>query len=343
MGANLPRTQVGGLSYLWAMRSDYIDELNRRGAAGQPFYFLLDYKGEELVVDDLSGKMPFYLAIDGEANRPLDHFRRVTKEPLALTALPESFERYRERFEVIREGLLRGDSYLANLTVRTPVHFTGDPIELLSRVRAKYAVWLPGRFVCFSPEIFVRVSPEGVISSYPMKGTIDATIPNAREQILEDQKELAESATIVDLIRNDLSSVATGVRVERFRYVDEVRTSKGALLQVSSEVAGQLPDDWRSRLGEILDRLLPAGSITGAPKGSTQALIARAEQHERGFYTGICGHFDGESLDTGVLIRFIEREGDRFYYHAGGGITINSDCRSEYEEVIEKIYLPIDD
>lgn len=323
------------------MRSDYIDVLNRRGATGQPFYFLLDYKGEELVIDDLSGEMPFYLAIDGEANRPLDHFRRASKEPLALTAHPESYESYRRRFAVIREGLQRGDSYLANLTVRTPIDFTGDPLELLSRVKAKYAAWLPGRFVCFSPEIFVRVSADGVIRSFPMKGTIDATLPNAREQILQDPKELAESATIVDLIRNDLSSVASGVRVERFRYVDEVKTRDGALLQVSSEVAGQLPSDWRSRLGEILDRLLPAGSITGAPKESTRALIARAEQHERGFYTGICGYFDGESLDTGVMIRFIEREGDRYYYHAGGGITINSDCRSEYEEVIEKIYLPI--
>lgn len=325
------------------MRSDYIDELNRRGAAGQPFYFLLDYRGEELVIDDLSGEAPFYLAIDGRANRPLSHFGRQSDAPLSLTAQPESYERYRRRFDVIREGLLRGDSYLANLTLRTPVHFTGDPIELLSKVRAKFTAWLPGRFVCFSPEIFVRVSPEGVISSHPMKGTIDATLPNAREQILEDPKELAESATIVDLIRNDLSSVASGVRVKRFRYVDKVKTCDGALLQVSSEVAGQLPEDWRSRLGEILDRLLPAGSITGAPKGSTQVLIARAEQHERGFYTGICGYFDGRSLDTGVMIRFIEREGDHHYYHAGGGITINSSCRSEYEEVIEKIYLPIDD
>ena len=208
-------------------------------------------------------------------------------------------------------------------------------------MRAKYCAWLPGHFLCFSPEIFVRISSDGVISSYPMKGTIDATLPDAEQRILSDPKEQAESATIVDLIRNDLSSVAEHVRVERYRYIDRVETRGGALLQVSSEVTGQLPSGWQGELGTILSKLLPAGSITGAPKAATQALIARAEQHERGFYTGICGFFDGESLDTGVMIRFIERDGEHFYYHAGGGITINSDCRSEYEEVIEKIYLPL--
>lgn len=73
---------------------------------------------------------------------------------------------------------------------------------------ARYKLWMKDRFVVFSPEIFVKIRDEHIYS-YPMKGTIDATLPDARRRILEDPKETAEHATIVDLIRNDLSMVAT--------------------------------------------------------------------------------------------------------------------------------------
>ena len=84
------------------------------------------------------------------------------------------------------------------------------------------------RFVVFSPEIFVKIRDEHIYS-FPMKGTIDATLPDARRRILDDPKEMAEHATIVDLIRNDLSMVATEVMVARYRYIDELPTHKGAV------------------------------------------------------------------------------------------------------------------
>jgi para-aminobenzoate synthetase component 1 len=62
--------------------------------------------------------------------------------------------------------------------------------------------------------------------------------------------------------------------------------------------------------------------------------------YERGFYTGICGHFNGETLDTGVMIRFIKRENNQLYYCSGGGITSFSDPEKEYQEMVDKIYLP---
>ena len=173
-----------------------------------------------------------------------------------------------------------------------------------------------------------------------MKGTIDATLPNAVEMILSDPKEQAEHATIVDLLRNDLGSVATDIEVRRYRYIDRIATAQGAILQVSSEVVGQLPSTWPSQLGDMLSALLPAGSICGAPKASTVKLIAEAEQISRGYYTGICGYFDGQTLDCGVMIRFIELTDGQYYFRSGGGITVNSDCRKEYEEVIQKVYLP---
>ena len=139
---------------------------------------------------------------------------------------------------------------------------------------------------------------EGVISSYPMKGTIDASVPDAGRVILEDYKERSEHNTIVDLIRNDLNRVAERVDVRRFRYIDRLRVSRGEILQVSSEVTGRLTGDYYSRLGEVVFGMLPAGSI---------------------------------SVRAG-----------RYYFRSGGGITINSECRAEYEEVLAKVYLPFD-
>ena len=174
-----------------------------------------------------------------------------------------------------------------------------------------------------------------------MKGTIDATLPDAAATILGDYKETAEHYTITDLIRNDLSRVSHHVEVRRFRYIDELVTSRGHLLQVSSEIVGQLAPDWRAHLGSILSELLPAGSISGAPKEATLRAIAAAEGEPRGFYTGICGSFDGETLDSGVMIRFIEQQVDgALRYRSGGGITINSQCAEEYREVCQKVYLP---
>ena len=174
-----------------------------------------------------------------------------------------------------------------------------------------------------------------------MKGTIDASIPNARECILSNTKETAEHITIVDLIRNDLSRVANDVRVDRFRYIDEVRTHNKTLLQVSSEVSGDLPPEYCDKLGDILYALLPAGSISGAPKQKTLQIIADVETHDRGYFTGVFGYFDGENLDSGVMIRFIEKQGDQLIYKSGGGITARSVLEEEYQEMLDKVYLPI--
>ncbi len=110
---------------------------------------------------------------------------------------------------------------------------------------------------------------------------------------------------------------------------------------MSSEITGKLSADYHKHLGDILVTLLPAGSISGAPKVKTLKIIEAAENETRGYYTGVFGYFDGENLDSGVMIRFIEQKGDRLFYRSGGGITIQSDLRSEYQEAIDKVYVPI--
>src|SRR5690606_9937144 len=119
-----------------------------------------------------------------------------------------------------------------------------------------------------------------------------------------------------------------------------VETNHGAILQVSSEIEGELPGNYAGKIGSLLVELLPAGSVSGAPKKATVDLIRRAEEQPRGFYTGVAGYFDGEDLDSGVLIRFIEATEDGLFFRSGGGITVNSDCRKEYAEALRKIYLP---
>ena len=166
-------------------------------------------------------------------------------------------------------------------------------------------------------------------------------MPDAKEVLLRDEKEAAEHATITDLIRNDLSRVASEVTVTRYRYLDELHTHCGRLLQMSSEIRGRLPENYHEKLGSLFFELLPAGSITGAPKKKTVEIIREAETYDRGFYTGVMGYFDGKNLDSAVMIRFLEHTDGGFVYKSGGGITFRSTARSEYEEMIQKIYVPI--
>jgi para-aminobenzoate synthetase component 1 len=174
-----------------------------------------------------------------------------------------------------------------------------------------------------------------------MKGTIDASVENAREVIMHDPKEIAEHHTIVDLIRNDLSRVAENVTVDKFRYLDLVQTNQKNLWQVSSQISGSLPENYPSNIGELIYRMLPAGSVSGAPKNKTVEIIRNAENYERGYYTGIFGIFDGKNLDSCVLIRYIENQNGQLIYKSGGGITFMSEAEKEYEEMIKKVYVPI--
>ena len=242
--------------------------------------------------------------------------------------------------------MLAGNSYLANLTCQVPVRCNLSIEDIFRHSKGKYKLLLNnpsqgiGRFVCFSPETFVQIRG-GRIYSYPMKGTIDAALPDAEQVLMDDKKEAAEHATIVDLIRNDLNMVATDVKVEKFRFVDVLHTNKGDILQTSSEISGKLPTHYTQRIGDIFAAQLPAGSITGAPKKKTCQIIDEAETYQRGFYTGIMGIYSNGELDSAVMIRFVEQTDKGMFFKAGGGITSQSQCKKEYEEVLQKVYLPI--
>ncbi len=314
-------------------KNQIFEQMNDLGAQRTPFLFIIDFlkeNGNVIPLNELPDEIQF------EINSQPKEFN----SKFNLKKHPDSFEEYEKQFDFVKKNILFGNSYLVNLTCATPIEIDLSLNDIYQYSKAKYKLLWKEKFVCFSPETFVKIT-NGRIYSYPMKGTIDASVKNAAQKILADKKEMAEHYTIVDLIRNDLSKVAKEVSVPRFRYIEEIQTNEKTLLQVSSEISGKLPQDFHLHLGTIFDELLPAGSICGAPKDKTVEIILEAENYDRNFYTGVFGVFDGENVDSAVMIRFMESEENGWVFKSGGGITHQSAAKDEYNEMIDKIYVPI--
>jgi para-aminobenzoate synthetase component 1 len=314
-----------------------VDRMNELGAKGEPFVFIIDFDFEKPLIFKTSDSSEILWKTPFSSNYIPEKY--LSKE-VQWYIHPIEFQEYKKAFIKVQHHIHNGDTYLLNLTMPTEIETNLCLEEIFHLSEAPYKIWLKNQFVCFSPEIFVRIK-DGIISSYPMKGTIDASIENAEQLLLNDEKEIAEHNTIVDLIRNDLSTVATDVKVDDFRYIDRICTNKIDLLQISSHISGLLPENYRQSIGTILAKMLPAGSICGAPKPKTLEIISETESYKRGYYTGIFGVFDGKNLDSCVLIRYIEQDDQRLIFKSGGGITFLSDCQTEYNELIQKVYVPI--
>ena len=318
---------------------EVIRKMNIFGASNEPFIFAFDYELENgFIYDNPLEQKNIFWRIGNCGNYNLLDRDKGMKGTF-FKSIPVAKSSYEHKFNSVHEQLMAGNSFLLNLTIKTPIMTDYSLNEIFSRSNAQYNILFPEKFVCFSPETFVRIK-EGKIYSYPMKGTIKDDEPDAENIILSSYKESSEHYTIVDFIRNDLAMVSNSVKVERLRYIDRLCTTNGNILQVSSEISGMLDDNWHERIGNIIYRLLPAGSISGAPKESSVNIIQNAEKENRGYYTGIFGYYDGKELDSAVMIRFIENDCGKLFFRSGGGITINSDMESEYNEVTDKAYLP---
>lgn len=314
------------------------ESMNRLAGKGESFLFIIDYslKSAILIPTSECDSHDIYYDFAGVSNRRESSFTG----DIRLQKHPVPYSQYLEAFEYVRKEIHKGNSYLVNLTFPTPVECNLSLSEIFHLSKAPYKLLYKNLFLVFSPECFIKIT-NGTISTFPMKGTIDASLEDAKNILLTNEKETAEHATIVDLLRNDLSRVATNIHVEKYRYIDKINTSEKSLLQMSSIISGDLPEDYLSKLGDIITDLLPAGSICGAPKKATLKIIAEAEKYDRGFYTGVFGIFDGTNLDSGVMIRYIENREGQLVYKSGGGITAKSDPEEEYQELIDKIYVPV--
>jgi len=321
----------------WYDTKEGFDTINTLGATRTPFLFIISYDKTKIFAQPLAtlDRNIFYKLLDWR-NYPV----KKREKPFTFSKSPVDFPVYSKTMERILQEIRSGNTYLLNLTFQTPVKSNFSLKEIFTYSRAKFKLYFKDEFICFSPEMFVEIEDD-TIATYPMKGTIDAALPDAKETILSNEKEMAEHVMIVDLMRNDLGIIGTNVKVENFRYLDKIKAGNKELLQVSSKITAQLPENWRDNLGTMLEKILPAGSITGTPKISTIKIIKKIENYERGFYTGVFGIFDGKSLRSGVMIRFIEKRNHTLIYKSGGGITIDSDPENEYRELEDKVYLPL--
>lgn len=317
------------------------EQIDKLGKSRTPFLFMIDFECDNAVVLPLSELSSQGISVEFKGNRYGLDINPLSSRRHGVEIHPVDAGTYSRSFEKVQDGIHAGNSYLLNLTFPTEVRTDYALEDIFTAADAAYKVYYKDKFVFFSPEAFIRIL-DNKIYSYPMKGTIDASLPDALDVLMKSSKELYEHYTIVDLIRNDLASVSSNVVVEKFRYHEKIKTASGReIYQTSSIICGELSDSWKDNIGTILKKLLPAGSISGAPKAKTLEIIKSAETGNRGFYSGVTGIFDGNSMDSCVNIRFIEKTSNGTYiYRSGGGITCNSSCRDEYDELITKVYVP---
>ncbi|OOH90366.1 aminodeoxychorismate synthase component I [Pasteurellaceae bacterium 15-036681] len=322
----------------------FIQTANHFGKHRQPFFFVIDFEQQKPLIFPISeaseNGIYFEFKTDLKQISNIQNTSEITKT-FELNAEKVAYQDYAMRFEKVKREIQAGNSYLLNLTQPTKISTNYSLEEIFLASKAKYKLLLADQFVCFSPECFIKIEGNKIYS-YPMKGTINANEENAADKLLNSQKEFTEHNTIVDLIRNDLALVSKNIQVTKYRYLDKVETHRGAIYQTSSEICGELDTDWQNNIGTMLAKLLPAGSISGAPKVKTVEIIQQVEQQTRGYYTGIFGYFDGkDKLDSAVAIRYIEQQGKDYIFRSGGGITALSALEDEYNELSEKIYAPI--
>jgi para-aminobenzoate synthetase component I len=270
--------------------------------------------------------------------------------PLEVGAFFDA-DSYGEAVRRIQEEIAAGELYQANLTHRLAVRFGGDAWRLYQALRERS----PAPFAAFlelpeltivgsSPERFLRLDADGAVETRPIKGTRPRGATAAEDERLFDElrhseKERAENAMIVDLMRNDLGRVCApgSVEVPELFAIERYAT----LFQMVSTVRGRL------RAGrdvvDLLRAAFPPGSMTGAPKIAAINLLARLEPVRRGVYSGALGYLDARGgADLCVVIRTLLCRGRQAWLHVGGGIVLDSDPRAEWEETLAKARAPLD-
>lgn len=234
---------------------------------GIPFLFIIDFKKsvKQVFTYEEAAKENIFFSIKDNRNHQTLADTKLEGVNFDLKPTLVSKEIYKKAFNTVKQELNNGNSFLLNLTFPTALNTAIDLYDIYQKAHAPYKLLYKDKFVVFSPECYLKIK-DGSIFSYPMKGTINSNVPNAEELLLSNKKELYEHNTIVDLIRNDLSMIAKKVRVNKFRFVDKIKKGDQELLQTSTEIQGELPENWKDNFASLLLKTLPAGSISGAPK-----------------------------------------------------------------------------
>jgi para-aminobenzoate synthetase component I len=251
----------------------------------------------------------------------------------------------------VREYILAGDIFQANLSQRFEAPLAVSPWALYRRLRernpAPFAAFfdLPAAaIISASPERFLRVDHAGAVETRPIKGTRPRGVGPEHDAALgqaltESAKDRAENLMIVDLMRNDLSRVCApgSVRVPELFTLERYAT----VHHLVSTVVGTLAPG--TGAVDLMRAAFPGGSITGAPKIRAMEIIAELEPSQRGVYSGAIGYLSlTGDLDTNIAIRSAVVANGRVYFSAGGGIVADSDPQQEYRETLDKARALID-
>ncbi|MBA2682922.1 MAG: aminodeoxychorismate synthase component I [Gemmatimonadaceae bacterium] len=273
--------------------------------------------------------------------------------PVSDTDLPASLDLrssfthrgYLDALTRVREYIIAGDIFQANLSQRFEAPLTESPWALYQRLRAinpaPFAAFLDFGAVTVasaSPERFLSLSAARHIEARPVKGTRPRGVYPAHDAALgralqESVKDRAENLMIVDLMRNDLSRVSLpgSVRVPELFALEHYAT----VHHLVSTVTGTL-ESGRDAV-DLLAATFPGGSITGAPKVRAMEIIAELEPSRRGVYCGSIGYISVTGvMDTSIVIRTYQAVHGRVYFSAGGGIVADSDPEQEYRETFDK-------
>lgn len=268
--------------------------------------------------------------------------QQVTEQPQFTCNVTEA--QYTEIVNKTREYIFDGDIFQAVQSRRFVSPYAGSLLPAYRVLRttnpSPYMVFLSidgDEIMCSSPETLVRLQ-DGRLTTFPVagsrpRGTTPAEDKALERELLADEKELSEHNMLVDLGRNDLGRVSEIGSVEVTEYMMIHRYSK--IMHICSQVEGDLADGCDAL--DALASVLPAGTLSGAPKIRACEIIEELEHEPRGVYGGALGYLDfAGNMDTCIAIRMAARKNGVVTVQAGGGIVADSVPENEYLESANK-------
>ncbi len=253
-------------------------------------------------------------------------------------------ERFCQMVDKAKNYIREGDIFQIVLSNRLSAPFEGSLLDTYRELRtinpSPYMFYFSGTDVEVagaSPETLVKLK-DGILHTFPLAGTRKrGATPKEDEELeaelLKDEKELAEHNMLVDLGRNDLGRISEfgSVAVEKLRSIERF----SHVMHIGSTVRGKIRDD-RDALSAI-EAVMPAGTLSGAPKIRACELIGKLEGNKRGIYGGAIGYIDfNGNMDTCIAIRLVYRKGDTVFVRSGAGIVADSIPELEFEECMNK-------
>lgn len=304
------------------------------------------YNIKQTAKNDLKLPNIYFLAFDqwkefGKSNEKIFINNNSYKSKNFKTTINKKI--YNDSFKKIQNHIKAGDIYQINLTHRLEATTTIPARTLFTKIITTNDVetftYIEGdnfEILSASPEKFIKIK-NNKIETCPIKGTRPRGINKKEDKLLEkelinSEKEIAELNMITDLLRNDIGKISkTGsVKLKENRSISKHSKVWHTYSKITGELA--IPPI------EALISMLPGGSITGCPKKRAIEIIDKLELVTRGVYTGVIGQINnqGKELDFNIAIRTIIKKNDKLYLQVGGGIVIDSNQKSEFEETLHK-------